>query len=45
MEIKNKIWIEKDGQLLLGYGCIKLLRTVYKKTLMSVAVKFTRYVL
>ena len=39
MEIKSRIWIEKNGQPFLGYGRIKLLEAVYETASISAAAK------
>lgn len=39
MEIKSRIWIEKDGQPFLGYGRIKLLEAVHETASISAAAK------
>lgn len=39
MEIKSRLWIEKEGQPFIGYGRIKLLKAVDKTASISAAAK------
>jgi molybdate transport system regulatory protein len=39
MQIKSRIWIEKDGEAILGFGRIKLLKKVDETKSISAAAK------
>ena len=39
MEIKSRLWIEKDGKPFIGYGRIKLLKEVERTASISAAAK------
>ena len=39
MEIKSRLWIEKEGKAFIGYGRIKLLKEVDKTASISAAAK------
>ena len=39
MEIKSRIWIEKDGEPFLGFGRIKLLKMIDDKLSINAAAK------
>lgn len=39
LEIKSRIWIEKDGQTLLGQGRVQLLTAIAEKGSLSAAAK------
>lgn len=42
VEIRSRLWIEKDGKPFIGYGRIKLLKEVDKKASISAAAKVLR---